>query len=99
MRWRGRSACEQLGPARGRVGPESPQRVGHARQTSRPAHLRSGRSVAQRSPPHGARALVGHPAFWRIRVGDFRVVYAIGSAPATITVLRVAHRSGVYRNL
>jgi len=47
----------------------------------------------------GARPLVGYPGLWRIRVGDYRVVYAIKDAELLILALRVAHRSAVYRNL
>ncbi|MGH3932806.1 MAG: type II toxin-antitoxin system RelE family toxin [Pseudonocardiaceae bacterium] len=48
---------------------------------------------------NGARPLVGYPNLWRIRVGDYRVVYTIKDAELVILALRIAHRSGVYRNL
>jgi mRNA interferase RelE/StbE len=53
---------------------------------------------AQPRPP-GARSLVGHSGLWRIRIGDYRVVYAIKDAELVILALRVAHRRDVYRNL
>ena len=49
--------------------------------------------------PSGARPLVGYPELWRIRVGDYRVVYTVKDAEFVVLVLRVAHRSSVYRNL
>ena len=49
--------------------------------------------------PSGARALVGYPDLWRIRVGDYRVVYTVQDAELVVLALRVAHRSTVYRNL
>lgn len=49
--------------------------------------------------PHGARPLVGYPDLWRIRIGDYRVVYAIKDTELVVLALRVAHRSSVYRNL
>ena len=49
--------------------------------------------------PTGSRPLVGHPDLWRIRVGDHRVIYTIRDAELLVLALRVAHRSGVYRNL
>lgn len=49
--------------------------------------------------PQGARALVGYPGLWRIRIGDYRVVYAIKDAELVVLALRVAHRRNVYRNL
>ena len=33
---------------------------------------------------------------WRIRVGDWRVLYIIGSETKTVTVMHVAHRREVY---
>lgn len=49
--------------------------------------------------PSGARPLVGYPDLWRIRVGDYRVVYTIRDAQLVVLALRIAHRSNVYRNL
>lgn len=49
--------------------------------------------------PTGCRALVGYPGLWRIRVGDYRVVYTIKDAELVVLALRVAHRSTVYRRL
>lgn len=49
--------------------------------------------------PHTARALVGFAGLWRIRVGDYRVVYTIKDTELVVIALRIAHRSSVYRNL
>jgi mRNA interferase RelE/StbE len=49
--------------------------------------------------PSGARPLVGYPDLWRIRVGHYRVIYTIKDAELVVLALRVAHRSGAYRNL
>jgi len=49
--------------------------------------------------PTGARPLVGYTGLWRIRVGDYRIVYTIRDAEFLVLALRVAHRSGVYRGL
>jgi len=49
--------------------------------------------------PSGARPLVGYPNLWRIRVGEYRVVYSIQNAELVVLALRVAHRSSVYRSL
>jgi mRNA interferase RelE/StbE len=45
--------------------------------------------------PHGAKKLVGEEA-WRIRVGDYRVIYEIFDDSLTVTVVRAAHRREVY---
>jgi mRNA interferase RelE/StbE len=49
--------------------------------------------------PSGTRPLVGYPDVWRIRVGDYRVVYTVKDTEPVVLALRVAHRSAVYRNL
>ena len=36
---------------------------------------------------------------WRIRVGDYRVVYDIDDEEKTVTVLRIGHRKDVYVGL
>ena len=43
--------------------------------------------------PSGARPLVGYPDLWRIRVGDYRVVYTIKDAELVVLALRVASPS------
>lgn len=48
--------------------------------------------------PSGDRVLVGYPDLWRIRIGDYRVIYTIKDAALVVLVLRVAHRSTVYRS-
>ncbi|OLF06346.1 hypothetical protein BLA60_32440 [Actinophytocola xinjiangensis] len=50
--------------------------------------------------PPGSRSLVGQPAgVMRLRVGDCRVVYQIEDDRVMVTVVRVAHRREVYRDL
>jgi mRNA interferase RelE/StbE len=34
---------------------------------------------------------------WRIRVGDYRVIYSINDKDLLILVVRVGHRSDIYR--
>ncbi|MEO6982602.1 MAG: type II toxin-antitoxin system RelE/ParE family toxin [Edaphobacter sp.] len=46
--------------------------------------------------PHGARKLTGEKTAWRIRVGDYRVIYDVFDTELTVTVVRAAHRREVY---
>lgn len=34
--------------------------------------------------------------YWRVRVGEYRVIYQIEHRRAEVTILRIGHRSGVY---
>lgn len=61
--------------------------------------MRAADELAINPRPNGVRPLVGYPDLWRIRVGDYRVIYTIRDAELVVLVLRVAHRSSVYRNL
>ncbi len=57
------------------------------------ARLRGPILALARDPrPPGAGALASSP-WWRLRVGDIRIVYAIDEAERTIVVLRVARRN------
>jgi mRNA interferase RelE/StbE len=49
--------------------------------------------------PQGSKKLVGNDELWRVRVGDYRIVYLIADAIRIITITRVAHRKDVYDNL
>lgn len=44
----------------------------------------------------GAAKLRGREG-WRIRVGDFRIIYEIDDALHCVTVLRIGHRREIYR--
>jgi mRNA interferase RelE/StbE len=46
--------------------------------------------------PHGCEKLKGRDG-WRIRVGNYRIVYEIDDRRRTIAVLHVRHRKDVYR--
>ena len=47
--------------------------------------------------PSGAQKLKGGHDIWRLRVGDYRVLYTIAQQIVTVTVVRVRHRREVYR--
>jgi len=47
--------------------------------------------------PRGSKKLKGATELWRIRVGDYRVVYEVRDKILVVLVVRVAHRREVYR--
>jgi mRNA interferase RelE/StbE len=49
--------------------------------------------------PPGVVKLAGDKNLWRIRVGNYRVVYEIHDDRLIVFVLRVAHRKDVYRKM
>jgi len=52
--------------------------------------------LATNPRPSGCRKLRGYRDFWRIRVGDYRVVYIIDDDRKMVSVTRIAHRKDVY---
>ena len=56
-------------------------------------------ALALEPRPSGASKLVGS-GFWRIRIGEVRVIYAIDDTKRVVVVLRVARRSeSTYRQV
>ncbi|TXT39351.1 MAG: RelE/StbE family addiction module toxin [Planctomycetota bacterium] len=53
--------------------------------------------LADNPRPHGVVKMEGDDNLWRIRVGDFRVVYEIHDSVLLVMVMRVGHRREVYR--
>ncbi len=47
--------------------------------------------------PEGCRKLVGEENLWRIRVGEYRVIYSIDDNEKVIDIVAVRHRSEAYR--
>ena len=54
--------------------------------------------LADNPRPRGCAKLQRSDDRWRIRVGDYRVVYTIMVDQLIVTVVRVGHRKDVYRN-
>lgn len=49
--------------------------------------------------PLGAKHLKGNSDLWRIRIGGYRVVYAIEDDRLVVLVVAVAGRGAVYRDI
>lgn len=54
--------------------------------------------VSQAPRPPECLKLTGSTDEWRIRVGDWRVVYRIDDGRVVVMVVRVAPRGGAYRS-
>jgi mRNA interferase RelE/StbE len=52
--------------------------------------------LEQEPRPSGCRKLTGESQY-RVRVGDYRIVYDVRDRELLVLVLRVAHRRDVYR--
>jgi mRNA interferase RelE/StbE len=54
------------------------------------------RELANDPRPPGCKKLRGARNLWRIRIGDYRVVYTVNDTAKTVDVTRIAHRREVY---
>jgi mRNA interferase RelE/StbE len=52
--------------------------------------------LAEEPRPPGARQLVGGAGEWRVRTGDFRIIYDIRDGELLVLVIKVGHRRDVY---
>jgi mRNA interferase RelE/StbE len=59
--------------------------------------LRSANALARNPRPNGCRKLVGSENAFRIRVGDYRVIYTVEDAILVVAIESVRHRREVYR--
>ena len=53
-------------------------------------------SLAKEPRPKGCRKLRGERDVWRIRVGDYRVIYAVHHDRRAVDIIAVRHRSDAY---
>ena len=56
-------------------------------------------ALAANPRPLGAKLLREPGGRWRIRVGDYRVLYRVDDDRVVVVVVRIRHRSIAYRNL
>jgi mRNA interferase RelE/StbE len=55
--------------------------------------------IADEPRPTSAKKLVGCGGEWRVRTGDYRIVYEIQDQVLLVLVLAVGHRRDIYRAL
>jgi mRNA interferase RelE/StbE len=53
-------------------------------------------ALAETPRPAGCKKLKGYRDHWRVRAGDWRVVYIVDDAAKVVSVTRIAHRREVY---
>jgi mRNA interferase RelE/StbE len=55
------------------------------------------RNLARNPRPPNCRKLIGSENDWRIRVGEYRVIYEISDEIRVVRVNRIRHRRDAYR--
>ncbi len=59
--------------------------------------MRAIRALGQTPRPAGCRKIVDSETDWRIRVGDYRIIYEIDDVARVVRVMYVRHRRDAYR--
>lgn len=54
-------------------------------------------ALAENPPPPGCVKLQGESELYRVRVGDYRIVYQIQDAVLVVLVVKIGHRREIYR--
>ena len=57
------------------------------------------RKLAENPRSTQAQKLAGMQSLYRVRCGDYRIVYRIEDGQLIVLVVRIAHRKDVYSNL
>jgi mRNA interferase RelE/StbE len=47
--------------------------------------------------PDGCKKLKGQNNHWRVRVGDYRVIYSVDDDSRNVEIINIRHRSQAYR--
>jgi mRNA interferase RelE/StbE len=55
------------------------------------------KALAERPRPSGCRKIAGSKNDWRIRIGDYRIIYEIDEKAKAVRIMRVRYRREVYR--
>lgn len=55
------------------------------------------KGLADKPRPKGMEKIKS-VGLWRIRQGDYRIVYSIDDEQKTVTILRIGHRREIYRS-
>ncbi len=54
-------------------------------------------ALAKEPRPPGCLKLTGEENLWRIRVGDYRVIYALNDPRKRVDIIAVRHRRAAYQ--
>ncbi len=64
--------------------------------------IKKARSLIDEKFPRGAKKLnctaVNNQSIYRLRSGDYRILYLVRKNPVDVVVLDIGHRKDVYRN-
>lgn len=76
--------------------PSAERALGRVGRTQQDRIIAAIRSLADDPRPPTVKKLSGRDS-WRVRVGDYRVIYEVDDKRIAVTVIALGHRRDVYR--
>lgn len=64
-----------------------------------PRILEAVQELYENPHPRGSKKLIGSKHTYRIRVGEYRIVYTIRVSVLVIEIIRIGHRRAIYQKL
>ena len=56
-------------------------------------------TLVENQHPPNSKQLIGYDHLYRLRVGDWRIVYTVKDEKLIVLIIRIAPRGGVYKGL
>ena len=56
-------------------------------------------SLAEKPHPPGIKKIEGEEELYRLRVGDYRILYQVKEKTLLVLIVRIGHRREVYRRI
>ncbi len=81
------------------VGPRAKREIGKLDKSTQRRVMRALDKLKEEPRPKGVEKLSQDRRFWRLKVGDHRVIYAIIDDERIVVALVVRHRREVYRDV
>jgi|SRR5918996_2055113 mRNA interferase RelE/StbE len=81
------------------VSPQAEKQIKSLRKRQQRQIVEALRRLKADPRPKGVEKLSQNPKFWRLRVGEYRIVYAIDDRARQVVVAIVRHRKDAYRDL
>lgn len=72
---------------------------GKFQQISYPEFSNRSKGLSSDPFPHESRKLTGAEHLFRIRVGDYRIIYEVIQEDKVITIIYIRHRSSAFKKL
>lgn len=79
------------------VRPDARKQIERLDKPARARVLRRIAGLRDNPRPAGCLKLSGSANLWRVRAGDYRIVYTIDDGVLVVTVVEIGHRSKIYR--